>query len=89
MANQEAANYGPHYHAATDTFDKVDLRQLRLNGAIAAAVTLGFANMEVDWSRQTRAELEALIQATDLGDQMRTFGFWADWLSGNRGRSPR
>ncbi|NIW35789.1 MAG: M20/M25/M40 family metallo-hydrolase, partial [Gemmatimonadetes bacterium] len=89
VANQESANYGPNYHAATDTFDKVDLRQLRLNGAIAAAVTLGFANMEVDWSRQTRAELEALIQATDLGDQMRTFGFWADWLSGNRGRSPR
>jgi Zn-dependent M28 family amino/carboxypeptidase len=86
VANQEDANYGPNYHAATDTFDKVDPRQMRINAAVAAAVTLGFADMDADWPRQTREELEELIEKTDLGDQMKTFGLWDGWLSGKRGR---
>lgn len=88
VAAQESANYGPNYHARTDTFDKVDLEQMRINAAITAAVAIGFANMEVDWTRQSREELEALIESTRLGEDMRTFGAWADWESGTRGRSP-
>ena len=61
MANQESADYGPNYHARSDTFDKVDLAQLRLNAAIAAALVWGFAEMDVDWGRQTRSEIQALI----------------------------
>ena len=38
------ANYASNYHAASDTFDKVDQQQLKLNSAIAAAVVWGFAN---------------------------------------------
>ncbi|MDY7092131.1 MAG: M28 family peptidase [Acidobacteriota bacterium] len=87
VANQESATYGPNYHAATDTFDKVDPTQLRLNAAIAGAVTLGFANMDVDWQRQTRAEIQELIDSTDLGDQMRTFGVYEAWEEGIRGRA--
>ncbi len=86
VANQESANYGPNYHAGSDTFDKVDLKQLRLNAAIAAAVTYGFATMEVNWKRQTRAEIEALMNATDLAAQMKSFNVWNDWASGKRGR---
>lgn len=86
VANQESANYGPNYHAGSDTFDKVDLKQLRLNAAIAAAVTYGFATMEVNWKRQTRAEIEALMNATDLAAQMKSFNVWNDWESGKRGR---
>jgi hypothetical protein len=86
VGNHEPASYGPNYHAATDTFDKVDQRQLHLNAAIAAAVTWGFAQMEVDWTRQSRQEVQALIDATDLGDQMKTFGLWEPWVSGERGR---
>lgn len=86
VAAQESANYGPHYHARSDTFDKADLEQLRLNEAIAAAVILGFANMEVTWERQTRAEIEALIAATDLRSQMEMFGLWEPWERGERGR---
>ena len=41
VANQESANYGPNYHARSDEFDRADLRQLRLNAAVAAAVDLG------------------------------------------------
>jgi hypothetical protein len=86
VANQESANYGPNYHASSDTYDKVDLRQLRLNAAIAAAVTWGFAQADVTWGRQTRAEIESLIESTDLGAQMRSFGMWELWEKGIRGR---
>ncbi len=87
VASQESANYGPNYHARSDTFDKVDLKQLRLNAAIAAAVILGFADMDVDWGRQSRADIQHLVDTTDLGTDMKAFGYFADWESGERGRT--
>jgi hypothetical protein len=86
VANQESANYGPNYHAASDTFDKVDLRQVRLNAAIAGAVTWAFAQSEVTWRRQTRAEVEALVEGTSLKQQMVNFNLWESWRDGSRGR---
>lgn len=88
VANMDSANYGPNYHSRSDTFDKVDLEQLRLNAAIAAAVTWGFANDGIPWRRQTRAEIQQLVDSTDLGQQMKTFwGLYAAWGSGERGRA--
>ena len=74
-------------HAESDTFDKVDQRQLRLNAAIAAALVYGFANMEVTWKRQTRAEVQILIDSTDLGVQMGYFNLMPGWLEGPRERT--
>ncbi len=88
VASQESANYGPNYHARSDTFDKVDLKQLRLNAAVTAAVILGFADMDVDWDRQSRAEIQHLVDTTGLGTDMRAFGYMEDWDSGKRGRAP-
>jgi hypothetical protein len=88
VANQAPANYGPNYHAASDTFDKVDLDTMRINGAIAAAVTWQFANMDVTWHRQTREEIEALIDGTDFGEELRAFHVLEDWENGRRGRPP-
>lgn len=85
VANQESANYGPNYHARSDTYDKVDLRQLRLNAAIAAAVTYGFAQMDVAWGRQSLPEVQKLIESTSLGQQMRSFGLFELWEKGIRG----
>ncbi|MFQ5791323.1 MAG: M28 family peptidase [Acidobacteriota bacterium] len=87
VGNHAPYNYGPNYHAESDTFDKVDLRQLRINAAIVAAVTYGFAEMDVTWRRQTRAEIEEFVRTTDLGDQMRSMGVWKSWEDGTRGRS--
>jgi len=87
VADQESANYGPNYHARTDTFDAVDQRQLRLNAAIAAAVTWGFAEMDASLPRQSREEIEALIAATDLGAQMEMMGLGEAWAGGVRGRA--
>lgn len=86
VANQESATYGPNYHARTDTFDKVDPRQMRLNAAVAGALTYAFAEMDVSWRRHDRAAIQALIASTDLEHQMRTFGVWDNWVAGERGR---
>ena len=86
VANQDSANYGPNYHAGTDTFDKVDLEQMQVNAAIAAAVTWAFAEREVDWERHNREEIQTLIDSTAAGDQMRAFGLWESWVEGSRGR---
>jgi hypothetical protein len=88
VANQESANYGPNYHARSDQFHQADQHNLRINGAIVAAMTLAFAEMPVTWRRQSRAEIERLIGSTDLEQQMRQFGLWDAWLRGERGRKP-
>lgn len=86
IAMQADANYASNYHAASDTFDKVDQQQLKLNSAITAAVVWGFANAEDRLPRFTREQLEELIISTDLEHQMRNFGVWEEWASGGRGR---
>ncbi len=88
VANQESANYASNYHARSDTFDKVDQHQLKLNSAIAAVVIYGFANMaDVTWSRHGYAEIRQLVETTDLPAQMKSFGVWNDWVEGRRGRA--
>lgn len=86
IAMQADANYASNYHAASDTFDKVDRQQLKLNSAIAAAMTWGFANSPERLPRWTRAQIDDLVSKTDLEHQMRNFGVWDDWASGDRGR---
>jgi carboxypeptidase Q len=86
VANQVDANYASNYHGESDTFDKVDQQQLKLNSAIAGAMIYGFANYDnVTWKRQTVAELENIIDTTDLKAQMISFGMWQDWVDNKRG----
>jgi Zn-dependent M28 family amino/carboxypeptidase len=86
IANQSDANYASNYHAESDTFDKVDQRQLKLNSAIAAAVIWGFANDTERLPRQSHDEVQALIDSTDLEQQMKNFAVWDGWVQGVRGR---
>jgi hypothetical protein len=85
---QADANYASNYHAESDTFDKVDQQQLKLNSAITAAVIWGFANSQDRVPRFTRAQVENLVETTDLEAQMRHFGVWDGWANGQRGRQP-
>jgi Zn-dependent M28 family amino/carboxypeptidase len=88
-ANQEVANYLENYHAASDTFDKVDIRELKLNTVLAAVTAWGLADRtEPIGKRQTRAEIETLMKDTGLDEQMKTLGYWDSWQSGARGRLP-
>jgi hypothetical protein len=87
VANQEAERYLPDYHAESDTFDKVDFREARLNAAIAAVTVAGIANAPARLApRQSRAEVAKVLEKSGVADQMRTYGLWADWEKGTRGR---
>jgi carboxypeptidase Q len=89
VANQEEANYLPNYHAASDTFDKVDIRELKLHAAFAALTAWGIADRAEPLGRRlSRAELEALFKETGLDQQMKLLGYWDAWQSGARGRNP-
>jgi carboxypeptidase Q len=89
VANNEIANYLANYHAASDTFDKVDQRELKLNTVIAALTAWGIADRaEPLGKRLSRAELDTLVKETGLDEQMKTLGYWEQWQSGARGREP-
>ena len=86
IAIQSDANYASNYHAESDTFDKVDQQQLRLNSAITAAVIWGFASDSARLPRLSHDQVEALINSTDLETQMKNFAVWDAWAEGLRGR---
>ena len=87
VANQEDSNYMENYHAESDTYDKADIRELKMNTAIAAITVYGIAyRAERIGKRQTRAEIEALMKETGLDNQLKTFGMWEQWQRGERGR---
>jgi len=89
VANQEEANYLPNYHAASDTLDKVDIRELKLHTALAALTAWGIADRtEPLGKRLTRAELDVLVKETGLDQQLKLLGYWDAWQSGQRGRKP-
>jgi Zn-dependent M28 family amino/carboxypeptidase len=84
---QDAAPYLPDYHAESDTFDKVDEREAKAAEAALAGVVWDLANREERiGKRQSRAEVDALIQATHLDEQMKAFGQWDAWLATPAGR---
>ena len=87
-ANQQEANYLINYHASSDTFDKVDLEQLKKHVAEAAALTFGLANdPERIGPRVNRAQIQQNIEQTHFDGLMKTFGMWQDWKTGKLGRS--
>lgn len=87
VANQEEANYLLNYHAMSDTFDKVDLAELRKHVVEASALTIGLANAsEPPGPRLHHAQIEQTLRETHLDDQLKTFDMWSDWQTGKRGR---
>jgi carboxypeptidase Q len=89
MANQEIANYLLNYHAASDTLDKVDIRELKLNTVLGAVTAWGIADrVESVGKRLSRAEMETLMKESGLDQDMKTNGYWDAWQSGARGRKP-
>ncbi len=89
VANQEEANYLPNYHAASDTLDKVDMRELKLHTVLAAMTAWGIADRaEPLGKRLSRAELDVLVKETGLDQQLKLLGYWEAWQSGARGRKP-
>ncbi|HEY7825775.1 MAG TPA: M20/M25/M40 family metallo-hydrolase, partial [Candidatus Acidoferrales bacterium] len=87
VAIQDPANYMLNYHAASDTFDKVDFAQLKKNTAIAAVATFALADSESRIGpRQSRAEVEQTLQEAGTIPELEEDGFWEMWEKGLRGR---
>jgi carboxypeptidase Q len=86
---QEGANYCSDYHSESDTYDKVNLQNLKINSAIVASTILHFANLEnVILKRKNRNEVQKMIEETKLDVPMKAFEYWQGWLDGTRGRKP-
>jgi len=88
MANQQEANYLINYHAMSDTFDKVDMEQLKKHVAEAAYLSFSLANgAERVGPRYTRAQIEQAMHETHADELMKTFGMWDQWQKGQLGRT--
>jgi carboxypeptidase Q len=89
VANQVEANYLPNYHAASDTLDKVDLREMKINTAIAAVTAWGVADRaEPLGKRLSRKEIDHQLRESGLDEKMKQQGLWEGWQNGTHGRKP-
>jgi carboxypeptidase Q len=87
VADQDEANYLENYHAVSDTFDKVDLPQLKKHVAEAAALSVGLANLpQKIGPRLTHEQIEQTMRDSNSVDMLKADGIWDDWVSGKRGR---
>jgi carboxypeptidase Q len=88
LANNDEGNYLINYHASSDTFDKVDLEQLKKQVAEAAVLSFALANStERVGARLNRAQVEQTLRETHLDEELKTLGMWKDWETGKRGRT--
>jgi len=89
VANQEEANYVTNYHASSDTYDKVDMLNLKLNTAVAGVLAFSLAEFATPLGpRLSRGEIDTLLKKTGLDSQLKTLEVWLYWESGRRGRQP-
>lgn len=89
VADQAEANYLENYHATTDTFDKVDVPQLKKHVAEAAVLSFVLADRtEPIGPRLSRAQIEETMHETHLDQEMKGMGMWDEWATGKRGRQP-
>jgi carboxypeptidase Q len=89
VAEQDEANYLPNYHAASDTYDKVDIRELKMNTVIAAVTAWGVADRaEPIGKRLSRSEIEKQLADSGLDEKMKQQGMWPLWENGVHGRKP-
>lgn len=87
VADQDEANYLENYHAISDTYDKVDLGQLKKHVAEAALLSLELANLDQKvGARLTRDQIEQTMRESNSVEMLKTSGTWDDWVSGKRGK---
>ena len=87
VAMQDTGSYVLPYHSEVDTYDKVDLGQVRARASIAAATVFGLADADQRIGpRLDREGVEMLLQRSGMADQMKLLELWDVWESGKRGR---
>lgn len=87
VAIQDTGSYVLPYHSEIDTYDKVDLDQVRARAALAASTAFGLADAEQRIGpRLDRDGVEDMLRRSGMADQMKFLKLWDDWESGQRGR---
>jgi carboxypeptidase Q len=87
VANQEETNYVANYHASSDTFDKIDILNLKLNTAVAGVLAFSLAEFAIPLGpRLSRSQVDTLLNRTGLDSQLKTLQVWPYWENGQRGR---
>ncbi len=86
IAKQEWAPYLPNYHAESDVYEAVNGPEAKRNAAAAAVLLWGLAESpQRPAPRLSRAEVEELLRANHMDQQMKIFGQWDEWAAGKRG----
>jgi hypothetical protein len=84
----DAVDTGGH-GASSNSPEKIDIKNLKRDTAIAAVTIFGIAERsEPLGPRLSRAEIESLLKTAGLAEQMKTKQLWPLWKSGERGRNP-
>jgi hypothetical protein len=87
VADQVEANYLENYHATSDTFDKVDLAQVKKDVAEAAEFSFALADLSNPIGpRFNRAQIEQTLHETQIDRELKDMGMWDEWAQGKRGR---
>lgn len=87
-ASQQESNYLINYHASSDTFDKVDIPQLKNHVALMSALAFMIADdVHPLAPRLNRQQVEQMLRETHADEVMKSAGIWKDWESGLRGRT--
>ncbi len=85
VAIQDTSNYHSPYHSEADTFDKIEMKQVRDRTALAAATVLGIANLDERFGkRYDHNRVDNLLKDSGLDDQMKFLGIWEAWQDGDR-----
>jgi Zn-dependent M28 family amino/carboxypeptidase len=75
--------------ASSGVSGKIDIAALKRDTAIVAVTAFGIAERtEPLGPRQSRAEIESLLNSSGLSEQMKKAAIWPQWESGERGRKP-
>ncbi len=89
VASLDTTGYLPEYHATSDTLDKVDLRELKVQAAVAAVTTYRLAEAQEPLGRRLDgAGVAEIVRTWHLRQQMEPFQIWQDYMAGHRGRRP-
>lgn len=87
VANQDEDNYLSNHHASSDTYDKVNIPNLKRNTAVAGVLTFSLAEFATPLGpRLSRAQIDSLLQQTGLESQLKTLGVRRYWERDQRGR---
>jgi hypothetical protein len=85
--NQKSAKEATNNQATSQTAGKMDTPALKRQTGIAAITAYALADTsEPITRRQSRAEIEQLLNDTGLSERMKSEGLWPPWASGERGR---